>query len=76
MYKQDLIHKLTLKVCGINDLKSGCSKVVDPISVVKKLRKEYPYLYEKLLISQEVIVDVITRLHFKCFMNTPILKIK
>lgn len=75
LYKKDLIHKLILKVIGINSLSSVtiADTKLNAAIIMDALRINYPLLYEQLNITEDLIRNIINKLHKKCFLNRPIL---
>lgn len=72
LYKRDLIHKMILSVCGI--------KCITPVRVECKisdintrLRETYPQLYQALSIDNNLLMNIINKVHSKVFMNNPII---
>lgn len=75
IYKNDLIHKLILKVAGIDSLSwVNADKIPDSNTIHKEIKDNYPFLYEQLQLSYNVIKDIINELHVRCFNNKPIIK--
>lgn len=75
LYKRDLIHKLILKIAGVDSLSHVNYDGIPSIdTVIENLKKEYSYIYEQLHLSCDMIKDVIKDTHVKCFNNKPILK--
>lgn len=76
LYKRDLIHKLILKVAGVDSLSKVNYNMIPCIdTIVSNLKGNYPSLFEQLHISYDIIKDVIKETHVKCFINKPIIKI-
>ena len=74
LYKTDLIHKLILKVSGINCLTHVSHCVfISSIEIMNSIKSTYPILFEQLQITPSIIQDVIQNVHKKCFYNKPIL---
>lgn len=74
LYKTDLIHKLILKVSGINCLTHvSICPFISSIEIMNSIKDTYPILFEQLQITQSMIQDVIQNVHKKCFNNKPIL---
>lgn len=74
MYKIDLIHKLILKVCGIECIQSS-QKKVKVTEIMNRLSQDYKYITDSLHITQNVIENIINNIHNKCFYSKPILTI-
>lgn len=76
LYKYDLIHKVILHICGIDDLTH-----VIPVSVnIEKLNElikiKYPLIFNQLEVNKEVLATVLENTHNKVFFNKPILTIE
>ena len=76
LYKYDLIHKIILHICGIDDLTH-----VIPVSVnIEKLNElikiKYPLIFNQLEVNKEVLTTVLENTHNKVFFNKPILTIE
>ena len=75
IYKRDLIHKLILKVSGVESLSRVQLNIVPDSDVIfGRMVESYPSLVTQLNISVEVIREIIRNIHVKCFNNKPILK--
>ena len=75
-YKYDLIHKLVLKGCGINNLQKGISISIEPSEIVNRLYTTWPSLSESLGVNTTLVSDIILNTHNRCFMGKPIIKIR
>ena len=76
IYKRDLIHKLILKVSGVEFLSRVQLNIVPDSDVIfGRMVESYPSLVKQLNISVEVIREIIRNIHVKCFNNKPILKL-
>lgn len=75
IYKTDLIHKLILKVCGIESV-SCYNKTVSSKEIVAAISHEYPYLYDSLNVTQKVVEEVVNGIHYRVFFSKPILILK
>ena len=76
IYKEDLIHKLILKVSGVESLSRVQLNIVPDSDVIfERMVESYPSLVTQLNISIEVIREIIKNIHVKCFNNKPILKL-
>ena len=77
IYKEDLIHKLILKVSGVESLSRVqlLNIVPDSDVIFERMVESYPSLVTQLNISIEVIREIIKNIHVKCFNNKPILKL-
>lgn len=76
VYKKDLIHKLILKIAGVDSL-SHVNYIGIPSvdTIIKNLNKNYSSIVEQLHLSSDIIKEVIKNTHVKCFNNKPILQI-
>ena len=75
LYKRDLIHKLILKVAGVDVLFHVQLDVVpNSDAIYERMEESYSSLVRQLNISLDAIREVIRDMHIKCFNNKPILK--
>ena len=74
-YEDDLLHKIILKVAGIDDLTNIKPFKVPLTTFCNNIKKQYPLLYSELNISENIVIDIVNHHHSKSFLNRPILKI-
>ena len=75
LYKRNLIHKLILKMAGVDALSQVQLDVIpNSDAIFKRMDESYPSLVRQLNISLDTIKEVIKGMHVKCFNNKPILK--
>lgn len=77
IYKKDLIHKIILKLLGIHQL----DEIKQEYTVqLKDLEKEfelrYPLLYKQLGIKEDILDNILSKVHPKVFLNIPFIHIK
>lgn len=74
LYKRDLIHKLILKVAGVDVLSQVQLDVIPNCDAIyERMEESYPSLVRQLNISLNTIREIIRDMHIKCFNNKPIL---
>ena len=74
-YKRNLIHKLILKIAGVDALSQVQLDVIpNSDTIFERMDESYPSLVRQLNISLDTIKEVIKGMHVKCFNNKPILK--
>lgn len=74
-YKRDLIHKLVLKIAGVDSLSHVNYDVIPTIDIIIEIIKvDYSSLFEQLRINYDIVKEVIKDTHVKCFNNKPILQ--
>lgn len=76
LYKRDLIHKMILHVCGINDLNHAISVSINPKKLNKVMNNRYPLICSQLKIDEKILSTVLKDTHNKVFFNKPILTIE
>lgn len=75
LYKKNLIHKLILKMAGVDALSQVQLDVIPNSDVIfERMDESYPSIVRQLNITLDTIKEVIRGLHMKCFNNKPILK--
>lgn len=74
-YEVDLLHKIILKVAGIEEFTSIKPNRISVKKFCNNIKKQYPLLYSGLNISESRVNDVVNHYHSKSFLNHPILQI-
>ena len=72
-YKNDLIHKLILKVCGVESLLAGISVSIDTETITERLYGQFPFLSRSLGVNTVLVGDIIKNTHKRCFLGKPII---
>ncbi len=77
LYKYDLIHKIILHLCGIDDLTHVASSVSINLGKLNDLiRVRYPLIFHQLGVNEKMLATVLEDTHIKVFFNKPILTIE
>lgn len=75
LYKRNLIHKLILKMAGVDALSQVQLDVIpNSDTIFERMAESYPSLVRQLKISLDTVREIIRDIHMKCFNNKPILK--
>ena len=76
LYKYDLIHKIILHICGIDDLTHVIPVSVNIGKLNELIKIKYPLIFNQLEVNKEVLATVLENTHNKVFFNKPILTIE
>lgn len=76
IYKQDFIHKILLKVAGINELNDvGHVHRILSNTLDNMFKDKYYQIYSQLNMSEQIIREIIRTIHAKVFFNHPIIQL-
>lgn len=74
-YEVDLLHKVILKIAGIEELTNIKPTKVSLKTFCNNIKEQYPLLSSGLNISENKVIDIVRHHHSKSFFNRPILRI-
>jgi len=72
-YRNDLLHKLILKVLGIETICTYSELEVSLEELVNRIRFDYPVLFDYFNVTSMTIGKVISDHHYQSFYSTPLL---
>lgn len=76
LYKNDLVHKVILHLCGVECLSNTSPKSIKIEELNDSFVSKYPLIYSQLKIDKDILTTIITEVHNKVFYNKPILTIE
>ena len=76
LYKNDLVHKVILHLCGVESLSNTSPKSIKIEELNDSFVSKYPLIYSQLKIDKDILTTILTEVHNKVFYNKPILTIE